>query len=422
MAEHGDIIDELLEIQNDWNAISSPLSHIADTLTGAVEETPYNPADYKGKPRIRAHRCVQCSSHDPEACTLCQQVCPVDAIRITPQTIYVDDEICRRCGLCSSVCPTEALTDHAHEPLDLYTQVAAKATSHERCYVTCTRALGRKPEENEVVLGCVGAVPAEAWMAILEDFDNVEVFLPIGICQRCQTTTGEQVYMEAISLGETATGSSLGLEVEADKLSAAKKHSWERREFVESMKAYATQTVTANSRSYQKLKRAMKAFAEHQKDLEFIEETLGDFCEQTSSANKLRRLTQRRELLLSAVAKDPSILERTALEVPYIDPDLCTECGACAASCPTGACELDEVGNFRLEAAYCTGCNACVAACPEGALELDEASPVDFSFIRRAVQQRKIEDEKQAQEAEKLKEESREKLLRNLDFLEQLGF
>lgn len=44
---------------------------------------------------------------------------------------------------------------------------------------------------------------------------------------------------------------------------------------------------------------------------------------------------------------------------------LCSGCGACVASCPTGALSLGS-GGVSWDGGRCVGCDACLAACPEG--------------------------------------------------------
>jgi Pyruvate/2-oxoacid:ferredoxin oxidoreductase delta subunit len=52
-------------------------------------------------------------------CTLCAQMCPVDAIPVTPYRRHrIDSQRCTRCDTCRQVCPTAAVTvtSERHEP------------------------------------------------------------------------------------------------------------------------------------------------------------------------------------------------------------------------------------------------------------------------------------------------------------------
>ncbi len=47
---------------------------------------------------------------------------------------------------------------------------------------------------------------------------------------------------------------------------------------------------------------------------------------------------------------------------------VCTQCGECAAVCPTNAIKQNARGAYYVEFAECTLCEACVPACPENVM------------------------------------------------------
>lgn len=47
---------------------------------------------------------------------------------------------------------------------------------------------------------------------------------------------------------------------------------------------------------------------------------------------------------------------------------VCTQCGACADVCPTGAIKLNERGAFYVNPDECNLCEACVPECPENVM------------------------------------------------------
>ncbi len=51
-----------------------------------------------------------------------------------------------------------------------------------------------------------------------------------------------------------------------------------------------------------------------------------------------------------------------------VDKDLCIGCGACLASCPVEALELDDNGLAECNEDACIDCGACVADCPVQAI------------------------------------------------------
>jgi Fe-S-cluster-containing hydrogenase component 2 len=47
---------------------------------------------------------------------------------------------------------------------------------------------------------------------------------------------------------------------------------------------------------------------------------------------------------------------------------VCTQCGDCAAVCPTGAIKQNDRGAYYVDFAECNLCEACVVECPEGVM------------------------------------------------------
>jgi len=67
--------------------------------------------------------------------------------------------------------------------------------------------------------------------------------------------------------------------------------------------------------------------------------------------------------------------KKAALKVLAHFPDpgifelkVCTQCGECAAVCPTGAIHQDERGAYYVVFDECDLCGACEPACPEGVM------------------------------------------------------
>ncbi|GAB0148445.1 ATP-binding protein [Marichromatium sp. PS1] len=56
---------------------------------------------------------------------------------------------------------------------------------------------------------------------------------------------------------------------------------------------------------------------------------------------------------------------------PRIDPELCAECGDCAAWCRFEAIELDFDAGYRINPFACEHCGLCARVCPEEAIVLE---------------------------------------------------
>ena len=175
MAQKRDVIDALIDIQSDWKAVKNPLGGLAGSLAVDPENSNfYDPSDYKERPRANSLFCTRVASEGADDCHRCLDVCPVDAITITKNAVKIADN-CRKCGLCSVVCPTEVFVAYKVTPKSLYDRISKVASEYEQCYITCTRALGRNPKDNEILLPCVGAVSPQTWFALLREYNNLSI-------------------------------------------------------------------------------------------------------------------------------------------------------------------------------------------------------------------------------------------------------
>lgn len=66
--------------------------------------------------------------------------------------------------------------------------------------------------------------------------------------------------------------------------------------------------------------------------------------------------------------------------VPVTNEAVCTQCGACARICPTGAISADSL--TETDASKCIKCAACVKGCPQHARKLNTpfAAPLARNF------------------------------------------
>ncbi len=100
------------------------------------------------------------------------------------------------------------------------------------------------PRENEVVVACVGDITAETWFSVLADYPNVSVYLPLGVCDKCRNTGGEDILGEAIAKAEEWSGTGMGLEVDPKSLKCHKRREYERKEYMEKIARTTGLTVT----------------------------------------------------------------------------------------------------------------------------------------------------------------------------------
>ncbi len=416
MAEKRDMLDDLIDIQRDWEKVSNPLGDIADSLVDPSKARVFNPADYKGRPRANSVYCLRVASEREDVCSRCLDVCPVKAIEIDGKVVKVGDN-CRECGLCLSTCPTETFQLPKLMSKQLYDKVARIASAYEQCYITCTRALGRYPKENEIVLPCVGVFTPELWFSLLVDYDNITVYLPLGICDRCQTTTGEEVYSDHISQAEEWSGYAIGLEVDESELNHELSRAYKRGQFVQNMARTGQRVMLAGNPALLGAKAVAERIKRHTQRVNDMQKSLEDAVGGKTSANRKHILTQSRKLMLSTIQDSPALANVFKLPVPVCDSSLCSMCGDCARACPVHACDLDAGGHFSVQPTYCLGCGACAIACEDEALTMEFADPADLVVpnpnAAEAARQRAI--------VQKAKEEGRKQLKKTLDMVERLA-
>lgn len=421
MAKKRDLLDDFIDIQHDWNAVSHSTDGIKDSLTSSLmgEESNrkvFDPQDYKERPRANSLYCVNVSSKNPDACDRCLTVCPSDAITIKGASVKVSND-CRRCGLCVGVCPTEVFSTRNSAKV-LYDKIARAASTYEECYVTCTRALKRNPKPNEILLPCVGLMSQELWFSLLTDYGNISVFLPLGICDRCRTTTGEEAYSDAIAQAEEWTGESVGLEVEKSALNHEESRAYKRSQFMSSVATAGTRIITKGNKPLAGAAAVAKRVQDHTHKLTELQQSLEKAVGAQTANSRRRILLQKRKLMIAAMTEYPELAKGVQMEVPEWDASRCTMCGDCATACPVHACQLDKDGHFSVEPAYCVNCGGCVAACADGALKMVSRTADDLVII----DEEKIRQKAEAQaKIDKAKAKSKKTFEKGLDVLEHMA-
>jgi formate hydrogenlyase subunit 6/NADH:ubiquinone oxidoreductase subunit I len=56
------------------------------------------------------------------------------------------------------------------------------------------------------------------------------------------------------------------------------------------------------------------------------------------------------------------------MDLPLLDPTLCTGCGDCVAACPTDCLEMAGPAPWLPRPLDCVSCGLCVLICPANAL------------------------------------------------------
>lgn len=415
-----DLLDEIIDLQSDWNALSHKGDELVEQFTADPNDLPvFDPDDYRERPRPNSTYCVSGVSKKPEACNLCMAACPVGAISLNGASLRIGDE-CIRCGLCAAICPTEAFQIRKNAPMTLYEKVARVATAYEQCYLTCVHALDavdRMPQANEIVLPCVGAVAREVWFDLLCEYPNLSVYLPLGLCDECSVSTGEELFSNAIAEAEEWSGESVGLEIDEADLGREQKRAYKRSQFVSGMTQAGTRLVSRANPALAGAQAVANKVRAHSNQITELQKTLERAVGSQSSQSRRRMLTRKRRLLMAGLQKYPDLAEELMLPFPQVDVQICTMCGDCAKACTVHAMELDSTGRVLVEPTYCVNCGACAVACPEGAIAMVVQNAEELVVPDEKAKER----ERQRKRSQRLREQGKQTLEKGLDLIEGLA-
>ena len=380
----GDFIDDLMDIQGSFTSIgddiTSGFKEVEDEFSGkgADGDSPrgireiWDPARFYGKVAMNPSLCMHANCKEA-TCTKCVDICPVDALALEEGNLSIKSDTCKGCGLCVATCPTRAIYTAKADPKRVYDQLAASAGTGEKAYVTCAQALRKTPPPGVIVLPCLAVMDRELWFALLAAYDNISVYQPVGACEECPYSAGEEFYTEAIATAEEWSRETVGLVCDPDKLKFDKKHAAQRKEFINSIFKTSVGVAKTAVPFVGGAGKVLEAINKHRREFNALQGTLNKLTGNSaegSAASRRVNLNPNRVLMLQALRNYKDLAEDVELELSETDYDVCDGCEKCISACPTGARAIDEDGDVSTLVNYCIGCGLCQEICPTGACTL----------------------------------------------------
>jgi ferredoxin len=288
--------------------------------------------EYRAVPCIRESQCAA-----DIGCKVCVKVCPNGALEWsggTPERsngkVHYDKMKCEPCGLCVTACPRGAIIDPVITPVQLEAQIstlldpAVGNIKSRGILFTCQRVPNPEKLCHEgwmpVKLPCVGMALSSWFLAPLMMGASAVAVLPCGRgCSVGQTRTIKgriaycQEFLRLIGASEDLVRLSQSLDQPPP----------------ESGKGVSLETPFSHK----------------------------------AIANVFLRIAQEYDA-------DEVVIEHpnSPLGIVEVRGDVCTGCGICAKTCPTGAL-LHDVGDeditLTFDTARCVACGQCLSKCPE---------------------------------------------------------
>ncbi len=291
--------------------------------------------------------CLNTKKAFARPCKLCIEICPHQAISEFRQ---LEGKQCTECGACMAVCPSDGFVDRK---LDKLHDVLFE---EQDIVLNCPQASPRGFE-----IPCLGMLNRDGWMTLMLLAEEKSVTIMTGVCAECEDRQACANSVKAFKQvhADWPDHAPIRIQVRPDGETV-------EPEFKEGPKA-AVPSVNLTGWK--------------QKGRDKIEEWLPSLAaEDTYTVPKYR------QWLIEALEKkiDKKIPFR-ALTIA----DSCTSCGVCAAICPQGALQKQEIMNsdqnledptkedkiaslrLILEPEKCVQCGRCVEICRPQALSLD---------------------------------------------------
>ncbi|WP_059173906.1 4Fe-4S binding protein [Bacillus sp. FJAT-27445] len=302
-------------------------------------------------------------------CTSCVDHCPMNSISFLKKDMAIEGN-CVECGLCAAVCPTGALLTNRPPLTQFVQEVIRKSEEHEAVYLHCERKPVSTRHPTAVSVPCLGMIPKEAWVTLLNRCENLSIYQPTQACQGCEITTGEKVWRMELHAGEAITCRKIKI---TDQISDSKenvRYDVERRDF---LSGFFKEIKATNKLALRELLGGSNRVSSYQEKLQDDSLTklkkewdaVGDHLFEKMTNETAFPYMNKRSLFLAELQENEALRQQEDSRLPHISKE-CNFCGACAILCPTDALLVKiEEGQqtITLQPQKCVDCSLCEEIC-----------------------------------------------------------
>ncbi|GAB1535969.1 hypothetical protein ADMFC3_16000 [Geovibrio sp. ADMFC3] len=318
--------------------------------------------------RIEICKCVRQRNKRAD-CTNCSAVCPVSAITVSSEGVFIEQDKCTACGRCVNACKVGALSVKGFSEKTYFDALISKSAGSDPVKIICSEC-SDIDNSGAIRVPCLSYVTAET-MLFCAASGAEEIRLYHKKCTECRRINGASAAEKEAEKARSIYRITVDIEEAAAKTSISSPIS--RRDFFRHLnrKTKSSATGIMNSFSHQILYGKKKS----------------------SFAVDLPIRKRALNFALYRILKDDAEfnehLVREWVGIRYINSEKCRLCGICYKLCPTGA--LSEIsednGEFLKKAgiafnkSMCSDCGNCLKVCSEKALAVRVPDSVEeFKF------------------------------------------
>lgn len=289
-------------------------------------------------------------------CTACKDVCPSDALILSPDAVDLDQTKCTGCNSCLPSCPAGALRSISFIPERFITAMTGK----ERVDLHCSASSGAG---GGIVIPCHSVLDARLVSAARAEGVTTLALHGLNNCEQCRhgdaRTTMEQLSQTASKwLGDAAPT----LDLSPDAVGKKSSRDYQDQPYLSRRNFLRFGGAQAIAQTAEWIVPSLSPEEEDADALPFYQKSVYP-----------QRAVQYQEIL---ARRSDLVPWAVGLPLPWqlrsVDAN-CSGCLACGERCPTGALIASESGQTRelsFDPALCTDCSLCERVCPEAAIVL----------------------------------------------------